>query len=195
MATNSVNLDNERSSEKHMMIDGRDDEIKEAPIQIISQCQSHGSTNGHYLKIKSNEAIKENLTVTANGSEDDPATYWTAYFTLDDNLEQIVILKNNHFSDQTRGKCVLFTKLDGNKDQYILGVKRITEIPKRLLAIDPSIGFYKEPRAIGSEIISLQSALNKTLFVGFDASGLPIPMNQVDKHSPYLEAYFKIIPY
>jgi hypothetical protein len=62
--------------------------------------------------------------------------------------------------------------------------------------IEPTVGFFKHPKATGSELLFLRSMLTtkeRPLTVGFDAAGQPIPMNRVKKYSSDFQAFFKII--
>ena len=62
--------------------------------------------------------------------------------------------------------------------------------------IENSVGFYKRPKAIGSELLFLKSMLttkDRPLLIGFDGAGQPIPLNKVKKYSPDFQAFFRVL--
>ena len=119
---------------------------------------------------------------------------WVTHFTVDEKLRQVVIFENWKCSERTGKKCVLYTHQVGA--DYTLTGKKIDKIPKILEEIEPKIGFFKHPKATGSELLYFKSMLTtkeRPLMVGFDGVGQPIPMNRVIKYSSDFQAFFKIL--
>ncbi|XP_028403004.1 uncharacterized protein LOC114525780 [Dendronephthya gigantea] len=174
-------------------IEGHDDEIKTYKVQLYS-CNQSPEIKGGFLRME--VVDNDRLQVTTTGFREDPQTIWLTHYTLNEDLNQLVIFENESCSRKTRAKCVLFTQHVGDSEEYILTGKKVNTIPVRLREFDPEIGFVKKPKAVGSELLVLKSMLTskeRPLMVGFDGAGQPIPLNKVQKYSADFQAFFRIL--
>ena len=65
-----------------------------------------------------------------------------------------------------------------------------------LSGLDPHIGYIRRQKGIGSELLMFESKLTtpeRTLLMGFDGKGQPIPLNTVKESSPDFHAFFKVL--
>ena len=190
---NDVVSDGTVLSRKKEYVYGRhDDEVQTSTRVKLYSCNQKPANNGRFLKMALEHA--GHLSVTTTGVSSDPYALWVTHFTVDEKLRQVVIFENWKCSERTGKKCVLYTHQVGA--DYTLTGKKIDKIPKILEEIEPKIGFFKHPKATGSELLYFKSMLTtkeRPLMVGFDGVGQPIPMNRVIKYSSDFQAFFKIL--
>ncbi|CAB3993858.1 Hypothetical predicted protein [Paramuricea clavata] len=174
-------------------VDGRDEEVMPSRKVQLFSCNQQPGNEGVFLKMVMHRG---GLKVTTTGVQNDPHTLWITHYTVDGQRRQVVLFENERCSQLTGEICVLYTQEVKESADYILTGKKIKAIPERLIEIEPSLAFFKLPKAIGSEWLFLESLLStkeRKLLVGFDGAGQPIPLNKVDRDSSDFQAFFKIL--
>ena len=167
------------------------DDMQQTKVQLYHLNQQN--KKGRFLKMELDGDSE--MKISATGEQYDPYTYWLTHYALDEERNQVLILQNEECSEHINKKCVLYTQKVAGSVDYVLTGKKLDVIPGKLDSIYPNICFIKRPRT-GSELLVLRSMLatkERSLLVGFDKDGQPIPLNKVKKYSHDFQAFFKIL--